>query len=429
MDTKETFMVTIKSQLFRGKVEKRMHVMAKPMGAACNINCQYCFYLSKQNLLEYKKDRSPVMDDKTLEPYIRQYIEGQNTPEIIFSWQGGEPTLLGVQYFQKIVQLQKKYAPPGVVIHNDLQTNGVLLNDEWCSFLKSNNFLVGVSVDGPQQLHDAYRKNQAGRGTFSQVMKAIELLHKHNIPFATLTCVNNLTSQYPTEVYRFLRDEVRSVQLQFIPIVERKDFRTVGPAMWDEQTLLKQGDKRLTPGHGNAQVEHWCVADLAWGNFLVGIFDEWVKQDIGKVIVPYFEASIEAWKGNHNPLCTLNDICGKGLAIEPNGDIFSCDHYVYPEFKLGNIHHEKLEKLAFGGTQKSFGYAKTQSLPTQCIKCDYKFACFGECPKNRFIRTRDGEPGLNYLCAGWKKFFSHADETISYLLKATGNPVLNGKYI
>jgi uncharacterized protein len=171
------------------------------------------------------------------------------------------------------------------------------------------------------------------------------------------------------------------------------------------------------------------VADLAWGNFLVGIFDEWVKQDIGKVIVPYFEASIEAWKGNHNPLCTLNDICGKGLAIEPNGDIFCCDHYVYPEFKLGNIHHEKLEKLAFGGTQKAFGYAKTQSLPTQCIECDYKFACFGECPKNRFIKTREGEPGLNYLCAGWKKFFSHVDETISYLLKATGNPVLNGKHI
>ncbi|MFC5080026.1 anaerobic sulfatase maturase [Vibrio thalassae] len=413
---------------FQGKASKRMHVMAKPIGAVCNIDCNYCYYLSKQDLLEYKKGCSPEMDEGLLEQYIKNYIEGQNTPEIIFSWQGGEPTMLGLSYFEKVVELQKKYQPVGIKISNDLQTNGTLLDDKWCEFLAKNQFLVGLSIDGPQMLHDAYRTNRAGRGTHKQVMKAVELLHKHKVSFATLTCVNNLTSKNPLEVYRFLRDEVRSPQMQFIPIVEQKSFRTTAPQTWKSNEQLKQGDKRLIPGNANSIMESWCVSDEAWGNFLIAIFDEWIQRDIGRVFVQYFEASVETWMGRKNPLCTLGQLCGKGLAMEPNGDVYSCDHYVYPEYKIGNINETKLETMAYSQVQQNFGFAKSKTLTAQCQQCDYQFACYGECPKNRFIKTRTGEPGLNYLCAGWKKFFSHADKAIAYILRATGNPVAHGNY-
>lgn len=413
---------------FKGKASKRLHVMAKPIGAACNIDCTYCYYLSKQDLLEYKKGCSPKMDDDMLEAYVRQYIEAQNTPEIIFSWQGGEPTMLGLDYFERIVELQKKYQPEGIQISNDLQTNGTLLNDKWCAFLAENNFLVGLSIDGPEMLHNAYRTNRAGKGTFKQVMEAVELLHKHQVNFATLTCVNNLTSQNPLEVYRFLRDEVRSPQMQFIPIVEQKTFRTTAPQQWQPEEQPKQGDKRLIPGNANAVVEPWCVSDQAWGNFLIAIFDEWVRHDLGKVFVQYFEASLETWMGRRNPLCTLSDLCGKGLAMEPNGDVFTCDHYVYPEYKIGNIHQQKLDDMAYGPKQQEFGFGKSRTLTNQCQSCDYKFACHGECPKNRFIKTKNGEEGLNYLCAGWHKFFSHVDKSMAYILRKTGHPVAHGKY-
>ncbi|MGF1696041.1 anaerobic sulfatase maturase [Vibrio lamellibrachiae] len=413
---------------YNGKASKRMHIMAKPIGAVCNIDCTYCYYLSKQDLLEYKKGCSPQMDDVMLENYIRQYIEAQNTPEIIFSWQGGEPTMLGLEYFKKIVEFQKKYQPEGVIISNDLQTNGTLLNDKWCEFLGNNNFLIGLSIDGPEMLHNAYRTNRAGKGTFKQVMAAVELLHKHKVTFATLTCVNNLTSQNALEVYRFLRDEVKSPQMQFIPIVEQKTFRDTAPQTWHADDQPKQGDKRLIPGGKNSVVEPWCVSDQAWGNFLISIFDEWASKDIGKVFVQYFEASLETWMGRRNPLCTLSDLCGKGLAMEPNGDVYTCDHYVYPEYKIGNIHHQKLDDMAYGPKQQQFGYAKTRSLTTQCQTCDYQFACHGECPKNRFIRTKSGEAGLNYLCAGWHKFFSHVDKSLAYILRATKHPVAHGKF-
>ncbi|PMH42210.1 anaerobic sulfatase maturase [Vibrio sp. 10N.286.49.B3] len=422
---------------FNGKASKRLHVMAKPIGAVCNIDCTYCYYLSKQDLLEYQAGKSPKMDDLTLESYIRQYIEAQNTPEIIFSWQGGEPTMLGLAYFKKIVALQKKYQPPGIVISNDLQTNGLLLNEEWCEFLNHNHFLVGLSIDGPELLHNTYRTNKAGRGTFRQVMKAVDLLHKHQVKFATLTCVNNLTSQTPLEVYRFLRDVVKSPQMQFIPIVEQKTFRTDAPQCGAYGKVLanslisqavQQGDKRLIPGNKNAIVESWCVSDQAWGDFLIAIFDEWSQNDLGKVFVQYFEASLETWMGHKNPLCTLGEVCGKGLAIEPSGDVFACDHYVYPEYKIGNIHHDKLDDMAYSSEQQAFGFAKSKSLPTDCRECEYQFACFGECPKNRFITTRNGESGLNYLCAGWKKFFNHADLKMAYILRSVGHKVVHGKY-
>ncbi|PLC56792.1 anaerobic sulfatase maturase [Photobacterium carnosum] len=421
-------MIITQGPQYQGKASKRLHVMAKPIGAVCNIDCTYCYYLSKEDLLDYKKGCSPQMDDATLETYIQQYIEGQNTPEIIFSWQGGEPTLLGLDYFKKIVVLQQKYQPEGVIISNDLQTNGTLLTPQWCEFLVENNFLVGLSIDGPELLHNAYRTNKAGRGTFKQVMKAVDLLHQYGVKFATLTCVNNLTSRNPLDVYRFLRDVVKSPQMQFIPIVEQKSFRTVAPQTEQTSAQLRQGDKRLIPGNKQSIMEPWCVSDQAWGDFLIAVFDEWAQNDVGKVFVQYFEASVETWMGRKNPLCTLGEICGKGLAMEHNGDVFSCDHYVYPEYKIGNIHHQKLDELAYSRKQQQFGFAKAKTLTMQCQQCEYKFACHGECPKNRFIKTKDGEPGLNYLCAGWQKFFAHADKSIAYILNMLGHSVQQGKY-
>ncbi|MCL1043861.1 anaerobic sulfatase maturase [Shewanella electrodiphila] len=413
---------------FNGKASKRMHVMAKPIGAVCNIDCDYCYYLSKQDLLEYKKGCSPEMDESLLEEYIQQYISQQNTPEIIFSWQGGEPTMLGLDYFKKVVEYQQKHCPKGVVISNDLQTNGTLLNDEWCQFFKANNFLIGLSIDGPELMHNTYRTNRAGRGTFRQVMLAVELLHKYEVRFATLTCVNKVTSQSPVEVYRFLRDVVKSPQMQFIPIVEQKTFRTDAPQTDTKAPQYRQGDKRLIPGNKSSVMEPWCVSDEAWGNFLIAVFNEWVMHDFGKIMVQYFEASVEAWMGNKNPLCTLGQVCGKGLALEPNGDVFACDHYVYPEYKIGNIKDTPLADMAFSEKQQSFGLAKSRGINSQCSQCEYQFACYGECPKNRFISSRDGEPGLNYLCAGWKKFFAYIDKPLAYILRNTGHPVAHGKY-
>ncbi|WP_236009249.1 anaerobic sulfatase maturase [Vibrio ulleungensis] len=420
------------SSTFNGKPTKRTHIMAKPVGAACNIDCTYCYYLSKQDLLEYKPGCTPKIEGEALETYIKLYIESHNAPEIIFSWQGGEPTLLGLEYFKTVVELQKKYQPDGVVIKNDLQTNGILLNDEWCAFLAEHDFLVGLSIDGPELLHNAHRTNRAGRGTFRQVMKAVDLIHKHNVTFATLTCVNNLTSKNPVEVYRFLRDVVKSTQIQFIPIVEQKTFRTDAPQSdtesWQAENQIKQGDKRLIPGHKNSVVESFCVSDLGWGNFLIAVFDEWEKSDIGSVFVQYFEANLASWIGERSQLCTLNPVCGKGLAMEPNGDLYTCDHYVYPEHKVGNIYHDNLEEVSYGQQQQDFGYAKIESLTSACQRCEYVFACYGECPKNRFIKNADGEPNQNYLCAGWKKYFDHIDKRMAHIARSYGYPVKFGRY-
>jgi uncharacterized protein len=399
---------------------KRMNIMTKPTGSTCNIDCQYCYYLSKEELLGDKDGCKPVMKDDMLEDYIRTYIEQQNHSEIVFHWQGGEPTLLGVNYFRDVVRLQKKYAPKNVTIENNMQTNGILLNDEWGKFLAKNNFMVGISIDGPEMIHNTYRVNRAGRGTFKQTFAGIKILHKYNINFATLTCVNNLTGDNALEIYRFLRDDVKSKQMQFIPIVEPKSFKTTAPQHWKNEEVIFQGMPEMDPSHPNSVVESWCVSPAQWGKFLCTVFDEWLDNDIGQINVPYFEASIEAWMGRVNPLCTLAPMCGKGLAIEANGDVFSCDHYVYPEYKLGNIKDKALEDMQFSAGQEKFGRAKEATLPNQCRKCEYQFACFGECPKNRFIKTIDGESGLNYLCGGWKQFFSHIDQYIMMIIVSMG---------
>ncbi len=417
---------------FNGKPIKRTHVMAKPVGAACNIDCTYCYYLSKKDLLEYKQGCTPKLQAAQLENYIKRYIESHNSPEIIFSWQGGEPTLLGLDYFKNVVELQRKYCPQGVTIKNDLQTNGILLNDQWCEFLAKHDFLVGLSIDGPEMLHNAHRKNRSGRGTFSQVMRAVALIHKHKVSFATLTCVNNLTSRNALEVYRFLRDEVKSTQIQFIPIVEQTTFRTEAPQgegdSWIIDNQQRMGDKRLIPGNKDAVVESFCVSGEGWGDFLIEVFDEWQKRDVGTVFVQYFEANLASWIGEKTQLCTLNPVCGKGLAMEPNGDMYSCDHYVYPEYKVGNIHHDDLDDMSYGEKQQDFGHAKVESLTKECRSCEYVFACYGECPKNRFVKNGSGEANHNYLCAGWKKYFAHVDSRLASIARKYGYPVKFGRY-
>lgn len=282
---------------------------------------------------------------------------------------------------------------------------------------------MGVSIDGPELYHNAYRTNRAGRGTFKQTMIGIETLKKHNVALATLTCVNNLTGSNPIDVYRFLRDVVGSKQIQFIPIVEPKSFRSTAPQHWSEGEQLIDGSPLLNPIHPDSIVEPWCVSADQWGTFLSEVFDEWFNNDIGQINVPYFEACVESWMGRVNPLCTLAPMCGKGLAIEVNGDVFACDHYVYPEYKLGNIQSNTLDELQFNPTQEKFGRAKEASLPSQCRQCNYQFACYGECPKNRFVKTTSGEVGLNYLCRGWHQFFSHIDPYISLLVRSMGYDV------
>jgi serine-type anaerobic sulfatase-maturating enzyme len=386
---------------------KAFHILAKPVGPICNLDCEYCFYLEKEKLFPQKNNsnigfQNFKMTYPILESFIKQKIEGQEIDTVSFAWQGGEPTLLGVDYFKKVVELQKKYAD-GKKIENGFQTNGVLLNDEWCEFFSKNNFLVGISIDGPENLHDKYRVFKGGQPSFQKVMKGINYLKKYKVEFNTLTVVNKENSYYPLEVYNFLK-ESGSGYMQFIPVAERIT------------TDLESDLKLISPNYkGNAQVTAWSVEPLQFGNFLCEIFDEWVKKDVGKYFVQIFDVSLESWLGLKQSLCVFNESCGKALAIEHNGDVYSCDHYVYPENKLGNIMDAPLETLVYSEQQIKFGNDKKDTLPNYCLNCDVRFACNGECPKHRFIKTPDGEAGLNYLCEGYKKFFNHIDPYMKFM--------------
>jgi uncharacterized protein len=414
--------ITVKERVFRGKPVRRIHVMVKPTGAFCNLDCTYCYYLSKQDLLGKPENWS--ISDKVLETFIRQYFEGQNYKEVIFSWQGGEPTLLGLDFFRKVVELEKKYCPSHVRCENDLQTNGTLLDDAWCEFLHDENFLVGLSIDGPKHLHDVYRKDKSGQGSFGSVFRAAKLLRKHKLNFATLSCVNRDTARHPLEVYRFLRDKVGSKRMQFIPIVEPVGFRQVAPQRWHEQDMPVLGSTRGRPGTDGSVVEDWSVDPDDWGDFLRCVFDEWYRKDLGRIYVNYFEAAVETWMGHVSPLCTQSPMCGKGLALERDGSVYACDHYVYPEYRTGNILEMPLSEMAYSERQERFGKMKEGMLPEYCRSCEYEFTCFGECPKNRFIKTPEGEVGLNYLCSGWKKFFSHIDQPMQRIVRGLGESVV-----
>jgi uncharacterized protein len=401
-----------------GRPIVRFHVMANPIGPLCNLDCTYCYYLSKQNLLRSGDDWR--VSDRVLEEFVKQYIQGHNCEEVIFSWQGGEPMLMGLGFFRRVLELERKYVPPDVRVENDLQTNGVLLDDEWCEFLRDTRFLVGLSIDGPKDLHDKYRVFRNGQPTFQRVFAASKLLRKHGVRFNTLTAVNRANAVEPLRVYRFLRDEVRSERMQFIPIVEPKTFRAVAPGYWDPSSLPKLGSPRTRPASPDSVVTEWSVDPIDYGNFLIAVFDEWYKHDVGKHFVYLFEAAVAQWMGMEAPLCCLASTCGMALALEHDGDIFACDHYVYPEYRRGNIMNQSLVTMVFSPEQARFGLAKARSLPPYCRSCAYLFACNGECPKNRLLRTPQGEPGLNYLCSGLKMYFRHIDPYIRSIVHDLG---------
>ncbi|TMD66303.1 MAG: anaerobic sulfatase maturase [Chloroflexi bacterium] len=364
------------------------HMLSKPSGATCNLDCTYCFFLSKEKLYPNSRFR---MSEDLLETYIRQLIESQRTPEVTIAWQGGEPTLMGLDFFKRSIDYVKRYARPGTTIQHTMQTNGILLNDEWCAFFREHHVLIGLSMDGPAAMHDTYRVDKGGAPTFHKVLRAARLLQEHQVEFNILTTVNAANADHPLEVYRFLRDEIGTQFMQFIPIVERiNEQGAIG---------FQEGDT----------VSERSVKPEQWGKFLIAIFDEWLRHDVGIVFVQMFDAALASWVGAPPALCIFSETCGNALAMEHNGDVYSCDHFVEPKYLLGNIQQRHMIELVASDRQRQFGLHKRDSLPRYCRECEVRFACHGECPKNRFLETPDGEPGLNYLCAGYKAFFTHID--------------------
>lgn len=358
------------------------HLMAKPIGAICNLDCKYCFYTAKNELYP---DMTRGMTDEVLEEYTRQYIGAMNIPEVTFAWQGGEPTLMGIEFFQKAIKFQEIYKKPGTQIYNTIQTNGILLDNKWCKFFRENNFLVGISIDGPRELHDAYRKDKKGNPSFDQVMRGLKLLQKYEVEFNILSTVNRINADYPLEVYNFFKDEVGAKHIQFIPIVEVENKDPNGKITVSDESVLPE----------------------QYGKFLSTIFDEWVMKDVGKVYVQLFDAALASWVDYPPSVCIFAPTCGTALIIEHNGDVYSCDHFVDSEHLLGNIMENSLEKMVNSTLQLQFGQDKADNLPQQCIQCSLNFACHGACPKHRFCSDKYGEPYLNYLCSSYKEFFEH----------------------
>jgi uncharacterized protein len=375
-------------------VPRAFHIMAKPTGSACNLNCDYCFFLKKEKLYPGSDFR---MSDEVHEAYIKQLLEAHQVPSITIAWQGGEPTLMGLDFFRRSMELQKKYQKIGTQIENTFQTNGILLNEEWCQFFLENKFLIGLSMDGPKELHDFYRKDKGGHGTFDRVERAARLLQKHKVEFNILCTVNSKNADYPLNVYRFFRDELKTHYIQFIPIVERINE--------NGETGFQEGTK----------VTDRSVQPKQWGRFLSEIFDEWVKRDVGRTFVLNFDGALAGWLGMAGTVCIFGPTCGLGMALEHNGDLYSCDHFVEPNYYLGNILKTPIIELVASERQRKFGQDKMDMLPRYCRGCEVLFVCNGECPKNRLIQTPDGEAGLNYLCTGYKAFFKHADKPMQVM--------------
>lgn len=382
---------------------RAFNVMTKPIGSLCNLNCTYCYYLEKQGL--YAGTKMPRMSDEVLERFIRDYIGAQDVPEVQFVWQGGEPTLLGIDFFKKVLELEKKYAD-GKKIENAFQTNGTLINEDWAAFLADNRFLVGLSIDGPRELHDARRVTRAGTPSFDLVFAGMQQLKRFGVEFNTLTVVGEHNVHRALDVYEFLR-ETGSGFIQFIPLVER-------PATAEDAPMRFAGPPDLATGTlGDPLVTPWSVKPNDYGEFLCKIYDVWVRRDVGQTFVQLFDVALCAWAGVPAPLCVFREKCGSALALEHNGDVFSCDLFVYPKYRLGNILTDSLAKFADAPAQKKFGELKFSALPRVCRKCGVRFACHGECPKHRFLHAPDGEPGLNYFCAAYKRFFTHVAPTMS----------------
>ena len=374
------------------------HIMTKPIGPICNLDCSYCYYLEKEKLFpSHRKAADFRISDATLESFVRQYIQTQPNDVISFAWQGGEPTLMGIEFFRRVVELQKRFCPPEKRVENVLQTNGTLLNSNWCQFFKEHHFLLGLSIDGPRELHDRYRVTRGGKPRFDLVMHGLKLLKDHGVDFNTLTVVYRELAYHPLDVYEFLREH-GSGYMQFIPVVERftksEETELANPPML----------KVLSP---ELKVAPWSVEPLQFGLFLTDMFDQWVRRDVGKIFVQTFDVQLGIWAGRGAGLCIFAETCGGAMALEHNGDLYACDHYVFPEYRLGNIHQQTIREMVESPVQKKFGLDKQNSLPAYCRRCEVRFACNGECPKNRFAVTPDGEPGLNYLCAGYKHFLNH----------------------
>ena len=381
-----------------GGVPQGVHVVAKPAGPACNLDCAYCFYLEKKVL--FAPAETYRMSDEVLAALIANYVRSQPTPEVEFVWQGGEPTLLGIDFFRHVVEIQQRFAKRKRIT-NSLQTNGTLLTDQWCTFLRKHGFTVGLSLDGPREIHDRYRRDRAGRGTFDAVMRGLGLLKQHGVAYNVLACVARETARQPLAVYRFLRDQGVEF-IQFTPVVERP-----ADAVTAAQGLRLAGFASPGAADGPAAVTPWSVLPEEYGDFLIAVYEEWVRHDVGAVFVMNFEWALNAWIGNPSPVCVHATQCGRALAVEHNGDVYACDHGVYPQLKLGNVRADRLADLAERSRRSGFGVRKETALPLQCRECEVLAACRGGCPKHRFAESGRGEPGLHYLCAGYQKFFRH----------------------
>ena len=378
---------------------KPLYVMLKPAGAHCNLACKYCYYLEKNNL--YQNSHRHLMSDEMLEQFTREYIEAQTMPQVLFTWHGGEPLMRSIDFYKKALALQKKYAH-GKQIDNVIQTNGTLLTDEWCEFFAKNHWLVGISIDGPQEYHDHYRVTPAGKPSWEKVMQGISLLKKHRVEWNAMAVVNAYNAEHPLEFYHFFRDN-GCQYLQFTPIVERLTEHE------DGRTLASLADDREIP------LADASVTPQQWGNFLCTIFDDWVRHDVGKTFVEIFDCTLANWMGVLPGICAYSKECGHAGVMEHNGDVYSCDHFVFPEYKLGNIRELSLIDMLYGEKQQTFSRLKHTSLPRQCKECDMEFACHGECPKNRFEKDKYGEPGLNYLCQGYYQYYSHVAPYMDFM--------------
>lgn len=377
-----------------------MYIMLKPAGSLCNLRCKYCYYFEKNQL--YQQDKNHVITDALLEKFIKDYIESQVSPEVLFTWHGGETLMRPIAFYEKALKLQKFYGR-GRHIENCIQTNGTLITEEWCKFFKKNAFLVGVSIDGPQEFHDEYRKTVGGGPSFQKVMKGIRLLNKHGVEWNALAVVNDFNVDYPLDFYHFFK-EIGCHYIQFTPIVERIVTRSDG-------LTLAPG---MTEG---GEITDFSVTPEQWGDFLCTIFDEWVRNDVGNYYVQLFDATLANWVGVTPGICSMSENCGHAGVMEYNGDVYSCDHFVYPEYKLGNLKEKTLYEMMNSAKQMEFAKNKKQRLPQQCKECKFLFACHGECPKNRFLRDRYGIPGLNYLCKGYYKFFEHVAPYMDFMKK------------
>ena len=371
--------------------------MIKPIGSACNLDCHYCYYRDKS---EIYSGNMPRMSEELLETYIKQYIEGASQQNISFCWHGGEPLMAGLPFFEKAMELQRKYAGDKV-IENTLQTNGILVNDAWCSFFKENKFLIGLSLDGPEDIHDAFRRDCGGAPTFARVMKAVELMKKHGVEFNILATVNARSEERGAEVYKFLTSI--NPYIQFLPVVEYVKMRA------GKRPLI------VSPDEEDAVPAPWSVSAKGYGKFMCDVFDEWVKYDVGKNFVQLFDVTLGNWCGVPPSLCAFAEVCGDGLVVEHNGDVYSCDHFVYPEYRLGNIATDELSAMYRSREQQDFGRDKRDALPLECKRCNYYFLCRGECPKHRFEYAKNGEPYMNVLCEGYKMFFRHTDPYMRYM--------------